>query len=1746
MGSKYGITLVVLLFHLSTNASDKVILSSTSEPVSFLDDCAESSTMLTCNECSNYFGTSIKCEDFDNLQLGAVSPQGSDWSLWPNTNVDAMVTNEQAYQAINENSKSLKVERVNNSQPDVLYNINQSLDEDLQLKFQMYIPQGRSGYFNIQSSEEPIPGGALQVYFNNSGSSQVLERLTAGFNEVACFNFPKDEWFEIVLTFEAGGSSATLVISGRAVYQWAYAKMTVGAINLYAVQNSLFYTDDFCLSKGRICDIITIGQQACSNNIGFNAACFGEYGVTEAEPGFCFGITNSICGTTAIPLQCGVTRVDDNYSASNNLNKDFYLNSCGSSSIDQSLTYNGNDKVYCIYVDGPEDLIISLSDFKNEVDLDLFILQCQEEPTVFSSEIEDCLMGLEDTNPSDTEERYVIPNADGLYYLVVDGEDACQLSTFSIKVDCGANLPFVCDLGGTIIDRGIPYTINLTDQNRPLSEYSFQGLDCVLDQYGPTPSSDLVTQSFLYNSPGGEAQFLYNPTYEDVSIFIFDCRCDPEVHVSVGACPPKCLGSFPASFIPPDFQSGYYSILVVGKPGQSATFRSFPTDICTTPELIQCNVGPQSFTVEGKENDLRRARYSSSGCYNDGSRSFEGEDIEFQFIVTERSFVNITLNAAEAMGMFLYNYNCGRECLDRALNPYAGGTAVITAELGSGRYNLVVDKDLLGGDGRFTLDIECVPNSSHSDFVLSSDFNDCVINENSWHTINFLGLENTFSPSDLLQPGAKIGIFYRDESNTNLLSAGQEDWTGGQTAIRVYEDDANDEVKCGFDLNEDFIMQTYTPTTTGDGPFANLVRGVFSNGATSFTGNNQSSLVTNLERVSSNYLACGESTKTFEQPEGSKFVTINSNDNWQVIEELDVPWMSVNEINEDGFDINVLANNSTSIREATLLITSTNGLKCEYLVKQRGACIAPEILFNEAYEITCAIPVIRLEPEVNAATTTLFYEWKNSNGQTISNLPQIQVSEPGKYNLLVRDEEGNCSTSQEVNVTLNTTQPIPIIETPERLTCQTPEVELEVNISLADEFNLNWVANNGGNIISNPQLNRILVNASGSYEVFVTREDNGCSASAKIDVIQNTEAPVVEIEQPETLNCFNNTVQLRNVSANQGSVEYKWSIVGEGNIVSNPNSRIIQVDEPGTYSLMVMRNDNGCQADGLVEVIEILPPVGMVVLVDSVSCAGSSDGLAKVVASGGVPGYSFEWSNGSLGDQASMLPTGEVTVTVTDELGCSSQINLNVLEPEVLAIELVILDQSVVGENNGSIQVEVSGGTKPYNYNWSTGNVGDTIIETLAPGNYALTVEDANGCSVEQSMVIQPVECTGISISVELKEDVECIDDENGKVNLLIDGAEGEVGYFWSDSTIFGPAPTDLSAGIYDLTVTDQKGCVGMISVEIISTDVIAPIIKTRDLTLQLDEQGQASITAEQVDDGTSDNCGIGSIEISQNNFSCQDIGEQFITFMAVDWQGNRDSTEVRVSVVDQLSPILDCPSDFVTTSCILEYDLPIVTDNCSSSIDLQLLTMEYGLGDTVALNSPPLEITYQAEDESGNQTVCSFKVSVANDLQVLLDSLFPATPGASNGEIQVSISGGIMPYVLEWYKEGEFVSSDEDLNQISPGAYRLVVVDAVGCEYVFSVDLITNVSSQDIKDKIDIFPNPTSGEVQINVELRETKDVQISLWDYSGKQLQVLTRTQVQNEYLKYDLQRFPSGLYILYFQIGEKHIMKKIILNK
>lgn len=280
-----------------------------------------------------------------------------------------------------------------------------------------------------------------------------------------------------------------------------------------------------------------------------------------------------------------------------------------------------------------------------------------------------------------------------------------------------------------------------------------------------------------------------------------------------------------------------------------------------------------------------------------------------------------------------------------------------------------------------------------------------------------------------------------------------------------------------------------------------------------------------------------------------------------------------------------------------------------------------------------------------------------------------------------------------------------------------------------------------------------------------------------------------------------------NTTGGSGSFSYDWSCSDES------GSSIEEL--PGGECTVTVTDDNtGFQ---IIRTVTINEPAPITIISDITMDDGTGSGAIDITPSGGTPDYTYEWSNGATTQDIEDLELGIYFVTITDENGCSAQFGpLAVTDGSLLVFVGSSRDVfNGMGVSchevcDGFIEVQVFGGEEPYEIVWADDPNAGFIREDLCPGTYSFSLEDGEGSTYSEDIVLEePAE-----LNVRLT--TECADNNDGSVTVNVEG--GTSPYLISfDGLVFDTVNQNsgLAVGSYTGFVRDANGCELMFTYEI-------------------------------------------------------------------------------------------------------------------------------------------------------------------------------------------------------------------------------------------------------------------------------------------------------------------------------------------
>ncbi|SDD73369.1 gliding motility-associated C-terminal domain-containing protein [Pricia antarctica] len=604
-----------------------------------------------------------------------------------------------------------------------------------------------------------------------------------------------------------------------------------------------------------------------------------------------------------------------------------------------------------------------------------------------------------------------------------------------------------------------------------------------------------------------------------------------------------------------------------------------------------------------------------------------------------------------------------------------------------------------------------------------------------------------------------------------------------------------------------------------------------------FTINAPSATITATVREEANVTCSNDQGKIFIDPTGGKgpyTIHLENTDTSQVY----------NETNVSAFIFEGLAAGDFNV-------TITDAFGCVF--SDTYELIRPDDIVPTIAQtpLTCfdgntASIATSIGPRTNPTAPVYEYQLL-SYGDNPTNTPQQSAFQPsasftglsaGFYRVFVKD---NVSCSDESNIIeiVNPTEVEAALIRTSPLTCATG-VELELSATggsgiyeySTDKATWNPMTGNSANLPLSGML------SAGVYQYYVRDAANSCAAvlsnSIEEDIIENV--TLIVDKSAAVINCNGDNTAIIYASATGGLGNYEYSLYTNASL--SAASRVAGPQADGEFSGLAMgsyyvnvTSGNAITRDCTAPAEEVIitePDSVSVVKPDdftNVSCNGASDGTITVELTGGVGPYQYaispnlnKFENENTFED---LAAGAYRVIATDRNGCFVYLDYTIIEPDVLEVTPTVLAEVCEGEENGSIELSIIGGTSPYStrLNSETNFVqGRTVVSDLASGSYIVFVRDAMGCEEFVSVTIDP----GVNLNASVEPVYGCEDNiPSNYINIVLNDASisQEVLYALDSEDLndmqLNPFFRDIAPGTHYIAISHANGCIVTHSFEI-------------------------------------------------------------------------------------------------------------------------------------------------------------------------------------------------------------------------------------------------------------------------------------------------------------------------------------------
>lgn len=998
---------------------------------------------------------------------------------------------------------------------------------------------------------------------------------------------------------------------------------------------------------------------------------------------------------------------------------------------------------------------------------------------------------------------------------------------------------------------------------------------------------------------------------------------------------------------------------------------------------------------------------------------------------------------------------------------------------------------------------------------------DLQVTDNVYRTVSSYtgtsyGMYNYFSDEAQVVTGNKIGpvtksgSFYAFDFNSNDGTAAKKGIIANN--IVVAGDTGSTSVNYGMYFNNCGFQQVlHNSLVVSGSSTGNRALFVSSGGALELFNNNISNFGSGTGfYLSSAFAVVASDNNNIYAPDGEVgFVSAaqSSLSDWQNASGLDQNSISVNPEFTDWYDVNLHVCND-SLNNAGI---DLQGLVNFDIDGDARTTVSPDIGAYEFISLSDFAFVTDTSILCNGGMVTLTGATDSSSNiwSTGDTTQSIQVSLAGSYSVNIT---GVCGAFSDTIEVVNSSLAV--------------SVQLSANISCfgASDASASALVSGGEAPYSytwstGATTSAISGLAAGSYSVSIT-DALGCSVSDLLVITAPTQLMgSAVVDSLVTCNGLMNGGMSTLVSGGSIPYSYSWSNSATTGFISSLGA--------GTFSVTIT-DANGCSTIDAGAITEPAVLLSNANVDSTITCNGGSNGGISVLGIGGTMPYSYAWSNGSNMASATSLVAGTYTVTVSDNNGCVSIDSVAVNES--IATSLTATTTANVlcnGVNTGEGNAVTTGGTAPYTYTWSSGDV-TAIITNLAAGTYTVTSTDANGCmAIDSTLIIEPV-----ALSVSLTgTDVTCVDGNDGEALTTVSGGTAPYIYQWSTPSLAGAVVNGLSVGTYSVTISDANGCLENDSALIGETHALPVINLGADTSICSGDSlvlnggnGLASYmwstgeTSSMITASTSGTYWVSITDLNgcanQDTVALSNWSSLSLSTSKQDVRCQYESTGwVAVNVTGGTAPftiiwndILGQTSDTATNLINGSYDVTVTDINGCMSDASATVGFNYAL--------PVVDLGPDSD------TICETYTYIIS---------------AGEGFSNYQWSTGDSSYYVE-------VATD--------GVYSVIVTDDNGCENGDSIVLVPGicVGIEDINESIVMrfYPNPTTGHFQLQLEGLEGRDGELSILSLEGK---VIFKESLENLpktlNKQMDLSSQAKGVYIVKLTTENNAFIERIILQ-
>jgi len=601
--------------------------------------------------------------------------------------------------------------------------------------------------------------------------------------------------------------------------------------------------------------------------------------------------------------------------------------------------------------------------------------------------------------------------------------------------------------------------------------------------------------------------------------------------------------------------------------------------------------------------------------------------------------------------------------------------------------------------------------------------------------------------------------------------------------------------------------------------------------------------------------------------------------------------------------------------------------------------------------------------------------------------------------------------------------------------------------------------------------NDTAINLTAQMYTATVTDAGGCSNSTNITITQPADI-VISTDSVVNVKCNGETTGAIyvTVSGGTGPYTYLWS---NGDITQD-----ITVLAAGSYEIVVT-DSKGCKDSVTYNVTQpgaIVPlPGGPLFSGIAPTCYGLCNGTLSITVAGGTLPYSYAWTPSGNTQTINSLCAGAYCVTVRDANGCTVAACTTLTQPDSLYGYIQGVSSYFGGYNvscngalDGTVDLEVTGGTVPYGYSWSPGGASTQDLSGIGADTFTVTITDDNGCIATNSVILTQPDSLHVSLFSPLTPNgtnIGCKGESSGNIYATVTGGTTAYAYAWNYNSATTLNLLQVPAGFFADTVTDANGCIAIDTITLTEPDTLFSLITAATVI------GGANIAC------SGDSTGTATVLVAGGTPPFNYLWSTGEVTVAID---SVPAGTIWVTVHDQNfcsasdTAILNEPVDLKTVTISSVYAGGYNISCFGSTNGSAWVVPTGGTGPYTYLWSPSGSTNDTATGlGAGWHFVTVTDANLCSELDSILltepdslqsppsPSIFPsgsnvACRGDSSGSINLTVSGGTAPYTFAWSNG----ATSEDISNLPAGFYSVVITDTNGCMANASATLTQPVSA--------------------------------------------------------------------------------------